>query len=53
MAAAVPYLRHVRNHARQWPARDQLAYLAGAPIVESATLAALLTGSLAWRSLVL
>ncbi len=53
LLAAVPYLRHVRHHARQWPARDQLSYLAGAPIVEAATLAALLTGSLAWRSVVL
>jgi glycosyltransferase involved in cell wall biosynthesis len=53
LVAALPYLRHVRNHARQWPARDQLSYLAGAPIVEAATFAALLTGSLAWRSVVL
>lgn len=53
LLAAVPYLRHVRNHARQWPKRDQLTYLAGAPLVEAATLAALLSGSLAWRSLVL
>lgn len=51
--AAIPYLGHVRGHARQWPARGQLSYLAGAPAVEAATLAALLTGSLAWRSLVL
>jgi glycosyltransferase involved in cell wall biosynthesis len=53
LLATVPYLRHVRNHARQWPASDQLSYLAGAPIVEAATLAALLSGSLAWRSVVL
>lgn len=53
LLAAVPYLRHVRNHARQWPKRDQLSYLAGAPFVEAATFAALLTGSLAWRSIVI
>ncbi len=53
LLAAAPYLRHVRNHARQWRKRDQLSYMAGAPLVEAATLAALLSGSLAWRSLVL
>jgi glycosyltransferase involved in cell wall biosynthesis len=53
LLAAGPYVRHVRNHARQWPRREQLTYLAGAPVVETATLAALLSGSLAWRSLVL
>jgi glycosyltransferase involved in cell wall biosynthesis len=53
LLAAAPYLRHVRNQARQWPAREQISYLAGAPIVEAGTLAAFLSGSVAWRSVVL
>jgi hypothetical protein len=53
LLAGVPYLRHVRNHARQWPRRDQLAFMAGGPIVDAVTFAALLAGSLSWRSVVL
>jgi glycosyltransferase involved in cell wall biosynthesis len=53
LLAALPYIRHLRGCSHQWPPRDRLPYLAGAPMVEAATLAALLTGSVAWRSLVL
>lgn len=51
--AAMPYIRHVRNHSRQWGPRERAAYALGAPVVEAATLAALLSGSVTWRSLVL
>jgi len=53
LLAGMPYVRHVLNASRDWSQRQRLAYMAGAPVVEAATLAALLTGSLRWRSVVL
>lgn len=53
LLAARPYVRHVLDSSGQWPARERLAYLAGAPVVEATTLAGLLTGSVAARSLVI
>ena len=53
LLAAMPYIRHVLDSSGHWPPPQRLAYIAGAPIVEAATLTALLTGSLTWRSVVL
>jgi glycosyltransferase involved in cell wall biosynthesis len=53
MLASRPYLRYLRGQSFAWPRRAQVAYLMGAPIVDLATLAGLLTGSVAWRSLIL
>lgn len=53
MLASRPYLRFLRGQSHTWPSREQIAYLLGAPIVDSATLMGLLAGSVSWRSLVL
>jgi glycosyltransferase involved in cell wall biosynthesis len=53
MLASRPYLRFLRGQSFTWPPQQQAAYLLGAPLVDMATLAALLTGSVTWRSLVL
>lgn len=53
LLTAVPYIRHVLEQSRRWPTRQRLAYVAGAPVVEAATLVALLTGSVTWRSVIL
>jgi glycosyltransferase involved in cell wall biosynthesis len=51
--AAMPYIRHVRDHSGQWTSRQRAGYILGAPIVDATTLIALLIGSVSWRSLVL
>lgn len=53
MLASRPYLRYLRGQSFNWSTREQIAYLLGAPIVDMATLAGLLTGSVMWRSLIL
>jgi hypothetical protein len=53
MLASRPYVRHLLGYSRKWAARERAAYLLGAPMVDMATLAGLLTGSITWRSLVL
>jgi glycosyltransferase involved in cell wall biosynthesis len=53
LLTAMPYVRHVLEHSRQWPAQQRLAYIAAAPVVEAATFVALFTGSVAWRSMIL
>lgn len=53
LLAARPYARHLLDESRQWPTRQRRRYLLGAPVVEAATLAGLLSGTVAWRSPVL
>jgi glycosyltransferase involved in cell wall biosynthesis len=49
----LPYARRVATQSRRWGKRGAVQYALGTPIVEAVTLAGLLTGSVAWRSLVL
>lgn len=53
MVASRPYLRHLRGQSYAWSRREQVSYLLGAPMVDLATLAGLLAGSVTWRSLIL
>jgi glycosyltransferase involved in cell wall biosynthesis len=53
LLAAMPYLRHLLDFSEDWSQRERLLYVAGAPVVEAATLAGLLAGSITWRSVLL
>jgi glycosyltransferase involved in cell wall biosynthesis len=53
LLAAWPYLRYVLGESRRYPARTRPAYLLGAPVVEAATVAGLVSGSVKSRCLVL
>jgi glycosyltransferase involved in cell wall biosynthesis len=53
LLAGVPYVRRLRRESTRYGRRGAVDYLLGMPAVEATTLAGLLTGSLAWRCLVL
>jgi glycosyltransferase involved in cell wall biosynthesis len=53
LLAGVPYVRRLTREATRYGRRGAVGYVVGMPAVEASTLAGLLTGSLAWRCLVL
>jgi glycosyltransferase involved in cell wall biosynthesis len=53
MMASRPYVRHLLGHSHRWAPRPRAAYILGAPVMDLATLAGLVTGSVRWRSLIL
>jgi len=53
LLAAAPYLRRLTRESTRYGKRGAVRYVLGMPMVEAATLAGLLTGSAAWRCLVL
>jgi hypothetical protein len=53
LLAGVPYVHRLTRESTRYGRRGAPAYVLGMPVVEAATLAGLLTGSLDWRCLVL
>lgn len=53
MTASMPYIRHLLGVSGQWRGREAITYMLGAPLLDAVTLAALISGSLTWRSVVL
>jgi glycosyltransferase involved in cell wall biosynthesis len=54
LLAGLPYLRYVLREARRWGrSRRAAAFIIGTPVVDAATVAGLVAGSVRWRCLVL
>jgi len=53
LLACAPYVRRLTRESTRYGRRGAVDYLVGMPAVEATTLAGLVTGSLAWRCLVL
>jgi glycosyltransferase involved in cell wall biosynthesis len=53
LLGGLPYAWRMARDARRYGRRGAFRFLVGTPLVEAATLVGLLTGSVAWRSLVL
>jgi glycosyltransferase involved in cell wall biosynthesis len=53
MMASRPYIRHLLGDSHRWAPGPRAAYILGAPVMDLATLAGLVTGSVRWRSLIL